>query len=124
MAFDRLQDLGDEKFGKILNLLMRGEPARRVARMIQQPPPTGWGLFQDIGEVTLQKQVTRLRSAAAKGLAKKAAALIEAGHAAHQDAGTRVAEVIERLGLAEMGRGRVVALIAAEQADPRPCALR
>jgi len=40
MAFDRLQALGDEKFGKILNLLMRGEPGSFCAG---DKPPGGTG---------------------------------------------------------------------------------
>ena len=34
MVFDRLQKLGVEKFRKIVNELMRGAPAKTLARMI------------------------------------------------------------------------------------------
>ena len=68
MAFERLQHMGEEKFRKILNLLIRGEPAQRLARTIQQQPPIGWGEFQDVHEKTLTQQLNRLRQAAANGM--------------------------------------------------------
>ena len=67
MAFERLQELGEEKFTKILNLLMRGESAMGVARILQQAPPDGWGLFQGQSEKSLTRQLTRLRIQAAEG---------------------------------------------------------
>ena len=68
MAFERLQALGEEPFRKILNALIRGEPAQALARTIQQPPPAGWGLFGDVAELTLTQQLNRLRKAAAEGI--------------------------------------------------------
>lgn len=67
MAFERLQFLGEEKFTKILNQLMRGVVCRKVARYIQQPPPEGLGDLQDMGEQTLMQSLNRLRHAAAEG---------------------------------------------------------
>lgn len=85
-AFERLQDLGEEKFGKILNLLMRGEPAMGLARTIQQAPPQGWGEFQDVAEKTLTQQLNRLRHVAARGaFGKNAAKAIIAGATPHID---------------------------------------
>lgn len=40
----------------------------RLARTIQQVPPEGWGLFQDVPEKTLTQQLNRLRLAAAEGM--------------------------------------------------------
>ena len=68
MAFERLQALGEDKFRKILNGLLRGETAIAVARIIQQQPPDGWGLFQDVAEKTLMQQLNRLRLAAGTGI--------------------------------------------------------
>lgn len=67
-SFERLQNLGEERFGKLLNGLMRGETAMGLARMVQQQPPEGWGLFQDVAEKTLCQQLNRLRIAAANGM--------------------------------------------------------
>lgn len=86
MAFERLQALGEEKFGKILNLLMRGEPAMALARTIQAVPPKGWGEFSDVAEKTLTQQLNRLRFAAAEGAFGSAAAKrIAAGAKPHID---------------------------------------
>lgn len=68
MAFERIQNLGEEKFTKIMNLLQRGESCRNVARTIQLAPPKGWGDFQDTSEHTLMMQLSRLKHAAANGM--------------------------------------------------------
>ena len=68
MAFAELQALGEEKFKKILNALMRGERCTRLARTIQQQPPEGWGDFQHMSEGTLTSQLNRLRQVAATGI--------------------------------------------------------
>ncbi len=57
MAFDRLQALGEEKFKKIVNELMRGTPAMTLARTIQSE----WGEFVGVAEKTLTQQLNRLR---------------------------------------------------------------
>lgn len=76
MAYDRLQDLGEEKFRAILNYLMRGKPAMSLARMIQQE----WGDFPEVAEKTLTQQLNRLRLDAAQGaFGKEAAAEIAKG---------------------------------------------
>jgi len=80
-AFTRLQGLGEEKFGKILNALMRGEPCAKIARWIQQAPPDGWGDFQGVAETTVMQQLNRLRRAAADGVfgAKESKRITEIG---------------------------------------------
>ena len=65
--YDRLHGIGEERFQKILNALMRGEPVLPLARLIQLQPPEGWGLFQGTPERTLYLQLIRLRDAAAEG---------------------------------------------------------
>ena len=57
MAFDKLQALGEAKFGKIKNALMRGTPAMVLARMVQKD----WGDFDGVAEKTLTQQLNRLR---------------------------------------------------------------
>lgn len=119
-AFERLQGLGEERFNKILNLLMRGEPAMRVAREIQQD----WKEFQDVAERTLMQQLKRLRLVAAEGaFGKKAAQSIADGHTlrtpvrlAHLN--VRVLERLEEL--SEIQRERVLALVEKEQKMPVP----
>ena len=64
MPFVALQKLGDIKFQKILNELMRGSTAMGLARTIQ----TEWGDFVGIPEKTLTQQLNRLRIAAAEGM--------------------------------------------------------
>jgi hypothetical protein len=123
MAFERLQELGDEKFGKILNLLMRGEPAMTLAREIQAPPPKGWGLFQDVAEKTLTQQLNRLRLAAAEGaFGRKMAKSIEAGHKPQIKMLERVSvHVLARLeDLSDIQRDRVLALVEKEKNMPLP----
>lgn len=68
MAFTELQALGEEKFTKILNALMRGEHCKALARTIQQPPPNGWGEMQKTSEGALMAQLNRLRHSAASGI--------------------------------------------------------
>jgi hypothetical protein len=54
MAFDRLQNLGKDKFTRICNELARGTPALLLARLIHE-----WGDAQDVGEHTLARQFGR-----------------------------------------------------------------
>lgn len=117
--FERIQLLGEEKFRKVLNLLMRGEPAQRLAREMQQQPPKGWGLFQDVAEATLTQQLTRLRAAAAEGMfGPKTAKKIVSGVTAPQiklleHTSVRVLERLEEL--SDWQRNRVIALIEREK---------
>lgn len=81
MAFLNLQSLGKDKFTKVVNLLMSGEPAKIVARQMLAPPPNGWGDFPGMSEMTLTRQLCRLRDTVAAGaLGKKAAEQIAEGH--------------------------------------------
>lgn len=59
MAFDRLQGLGEARFTKIRNELLRGIPAMALARTIQME----WGEFTDVAEKSLTQQLNRLRIA-------------------------------------------------------------
>jgi hypothetical protein len=61
--FERLQRLGNEKFQKIVNELMRGIPAIMVARLILRE----WGDCNDVREDTLAKQLKRLHRAITNG---------------------------------------------------------
>jgi hypothetical protein len=63
IAFRRLQNLGKEKFQKILNELARGTPAQTLARLIQQE----WGDVQNVREETLAKQLKRLSTTITNG---------------------------------------------------------
>jgi hypothetical protein len=63
MAFERLQSLGQEKFQRIVNELMRATPAVMVARLIHQE----WGDVHDVAENTLAKQLKRLHTAITNG---------------------------------------------------------
>jgi hypothetical protein len=58
MAFERLQNLGKDKFARICNELARGTPAMMVARLIHE-----WGDARDVREDTLSKQLKRLGTA-------------------------------------------------------------
>ena len=123
MAFDRLQALGEEKFHKIINLLMRGESATRVARMLQQQPPEGWGLFQNFAEASLVHQLNRLRLAAAEGLYGKAVAKRIAEGSTPQvklleNVSIRVLDRMEELSLIQ--RDRIKMLVEREQASMQP----
>jgi len=62
-AYERLKSLGEDRFRSILNMLMRGEPAMGVARVVQHE----WKEFQDVGEKTLTQQLNRLRMDAVNG---------------------------------------------------------
>jgi hypothetical protein len=57
MAFDRFQKLGEAKFQKIVNELIRGTPAQTVARLVHE-----WGDATEVREETLAKQLTRLHA--------------------------------------------------------------
>jgi hypothetical protein len=120
VAFERLQALGEDKFQKILNLLMRGEPAMGLARTIQQQPPKGWGLFQDVAEKTLTAQLNRLRQVAAEGaFGLKAARRIAEGATPVQavkrleHVNIRVLDRLEEL--ADIQRTRVLNLVEKEK---------
>jgi hypothetical protein len=63
IAFRRLQNLGKEKFQKLLNELARGTPAQTLARVIQQE----WGDAQNVREETLAKQLKRLSATITNG---------------------------------------------------------
>lgn len=119
MAFDRLQALGQERWTKILNDLMRGEPAAAVARMVQQD----WGEFQDVADKTLTQQMSRLRLAAAEGaFGKKVAALIAKGATPQiaMMAGVSQSSVERMEELAAVQRGRVMSLVEKEKNMPLP----
>jgi hypothetical protein len=58
LAYERLQNLGKDKFTKICNELARGTPAILLARLIHE-----WGDAHDVGESTLAKQLLRLHTA-------------------------------------------------------------
>jgi len=118
MAFERLQELGEEKFGKILNLLMRGHTAMGVARTLQQPLPAGWGLFKGQSERTLTRQLTRLRSHAAEGaFGPEIAQQIAAGATPQIKLLERVSvPVITRLEeISEIQRNRILKLVEKEK---------
>lgn len=119
MAFDRLQDLGEERFRAILNALMTGTPAMQVARTIQQE----WKEFQDVQEKTLTQQLNRLRIVAAEGaFGKKVANAIQKGATPQVKMLEGVSSsVIERMEeLAEIERERVLWLREKEKAMPMP----
>lgn len=114
MAFHKLQRLGEEKFTKILNALMRGDSCRKVSRMIQQAPPAGWGDLPDMGEEALAQSLNRLRAVSAEGAyGKDAAKRILAVHKPHVDRLAHVSvRVLERMEeLSEKKRGLVNALL-------------
>lgn len=123
MAFDRLQDLGEDKFRKILNLLMRGQSTHSIARMMQQPPPKGWGLFQDLAERSLQQQLNRLRIVAAKGAfgTKAAEVLTLQGTPQVKMLEGVSTQVIERLEeVSTVQRQRMLDVVAREKQTPVP----
>jgi len=66
--FDRFQALGEVKFRKLLNRLMRGQPPAALAHEMQQKPPLGWGDFQNVSERHLTLHLIRLRKGMAEGL--------------------------------------------------------
>jgi hypothetical protein len=57
-AYNNLQNLGEEKFRRITNQLLRGQPAMNLAREIQGK----WGDLNGIAEKTLTQQLTRLKA--------------------------------------------------------------
>ena len=121
MAFNRLQEIGEERFRKIINALMRGEHAIKVARTIQQQPPEGWGLFQDVTETALTRQLDRLRLASAEGLfgprvAKKIAEGATPQIKMLENVSIRVIDRLEEL--SETQRTRMLTLVAKEKAIP------
>jgi hypothetical protein len=119
MPFERLQNLGEEKFGKILNHLVRGKPATQLARDIQQE----WGEFTDVAEKTLVQQLNRLRLAAAEGMYGKQAALqIQEGHTPQIKLLAKISvQVLERLEeLSDVQRQRVLDLVEKEKKMPVP----
>ncbi len=64
MAYDKLQALGEEKFRRLVNELVRGKPAEVLARVVQME----WGDLSDTSEKTLAQQLVRLRASAAEGM--------------------------------------------------------
>lgn len=119
MAFNRLQLLGEVKFRKILNALMRGESAMGLARTIQSE----WGHFTDIPEKTLTQQLNRLRLTAAEGAFGEAVAEQIKNGATPQikmlkDVNLSVMQRMEEL--AEIQRSRVIALVKKEKDGPDP----
>jgi hypothetical protein len=119
MAFERLQELGEEKFRKIVNELMQGTPAMALARTIQQD----WKEFQNVAEKTLTQQLSRLRFAMAEGaFGPKAAKQIALG-ATPQVALLKhvTVPVLVRLEhLAAQQEARVTNLIEKEKLMPLP----
>lgn len=116
-AFERLQQLGTDKFTKILNSLMRGQPAMNLAREIQQD----WGDYTDVAEKTLTQQLNRLRLAAARGaFGKKIAYELSKGQTHHLPAFNDLSiSAMERLEeLAGVQRLRVLQFAAKEKAAP------
>lgn len=63
MAFDRFSRLGEAKFQKIVNELVRMTPVLMVARLIQKD----WQECQGVGEETLAKHLKRLQTAITNG---------------------------------------------------------
>jgi hypothetical protein len=57
MAFDALQNLGEEKLATIMEALLRGERVKTIARTIQQD----WGDAQGLSRVALERELTSLR---------------------------------------------------------------
>ena len=114
MAFERLQQLGQIKFTRILNALMRGEPAMTLARQIR----TEWGDFGDVAEKSLTQQLSRLRLAASEGMfGEKVAAEIVKGAIPQIKALEGVtSEVLTRMEeVANLQRQRVLMLVNHER---------
>ena len=124
MAFSNLQGLGPEKFDQIVNLLLRGEPALKLARQMLAPPPDGWGVFEGMAENTLEQQLKRMRHAISKGFfnPRRAKALAEGGANRTlpilQQISVRVLDRLEEL--AEVQRDRVFELREKEKANLLP----
>src|SRR5690242_14298176 len=51
----RLRAMGEERFTKVTNDILRGVPFSQIVRMIKGD----WGLFPDVAEMTLNKQIRR-----------------------------------------------------------------
>jgi hypothetical protein len=64
MAFDALQNLGEEKSATIMEALLRGERVKTIARTIQQD----WGDAQGLSRVALERELTSLRLSMDGGL--------------------------------------------------------
>jgi hypothetical protein len=99
-------------------MLMRGKPAMSVARILQQAPPDGWGLFQKMSEKTLTRQLTRLRIHAAEGAyGPEVAKLIAAGATPQvrllENVSTPVIARLEEM--AQIQRDRVMKLVEKEE---------
>lgn len=112
-TFERLRSLGEEKFQKIVNAMMRGEKAITVARMIQSPPPDGWGDLHGIAERAVMQQLFRLRTAIAEGtFGRHLAKQIAEGRTPHLSMLERISpRVLDRMEeLSEWQRERVIAL--------------
>lgn len=123
MAFVKLQGLGEEKFTRIVNLLLRGEPATKVAREILFPPPKGWGEFQGMSEMALAQQLVRLRTAVAAGMfGKKYATALAKGHTPHIEMLEKVSvSALDRMEeLANFQRDRVLEMRAKEKENLMP----
>lgn len=119
-SYDRLRGLGEERFGKIMNMLLRGESAMGLAREIQAQPPKGWGLLQDVAETTLTQQLNRLRIQMAEGtFGPRLARRIAEGGTIKRTLNHVSIRVLDRLEeLSEMQRDRVLALIEREKILP------
>lgn len=116
-AFSHLHKLGEEKFQKIVNALMRGEKCIVVARMIQSPAPDGWGDLHGLAERALMQQLFRLRTAIADGtFGRRMAKEIAEGRTPHLSMLEKISpRVLDRMEeLSEWQRERVIALKAKE----------
>lgn len=121
--FRPLRDLGEEKFRKILNHLMLGKPAVQTARMIQGPPPEGWGQLLKVSENALVQQLTKLRHMAAeKAFGEEIAQEMAAGMPAPQmkrleRLDVKALEVMEHVAKRQLTR--METLFAQEQATKK-----
>lgn len=118
MVFQRLQQLGTDKFTKICNELARGTPPVMVARLIQE-----WGDAHDVREDALAKQLKRLQTAILTGAfggdlaeeaRKQASVRIKALHGSTLDC------LDELISVSLIQRERVLALWAKERGLDRP----
>lgn len=81
MAFERLKNLGEPRWSKIKNELIRGVPCMNLARQIQME----WHEFNDVAERTLTQQLSRLRIEMQKGIfGEEAARDLEEAKTPHQ----------------------------------------
>lgn len=115
--YERLKQLGEEKFQKIVNDLMRGQPAMGVARIIQQE----WHDLQDVAEKTLTQQLSRLRiDIGKKAFGWRAAKKLENNTQPKlpvwvKDSSLKTLE--EMLAVASIQRERIERLVAKERAE-------